>query len=163
MPVRDDLCEECQERIPTKGSTYCKSCDKATRECRECLEVKSIHEFEKNQRTPSGRRNRRSTCNACRAKKAKPVGKATYQKAYPPPGEGDTFECPICRRMFTVRKGHGKVHLDHDHITGRIRGYVCAECNTGIGNMKGDISTLSNAIKWISEGGDETEKPEPKA
>lgn len=154
MPVRDDLCEECQERVPAKSSTYCKGCDTATRECRECLEEKSIHEFEKNQRTPEGRRNRRSICKACRKKRVPPAGKADYQRRHPPPEQGDTFECPICERMFTVKKGHGAVHLDHDHATGQIRGYICAQCNTGIGNMKGSIATLSNAIKWISEGGD---------
>ena len=26
--------------------------------------------------------------------------------------------------------------------------------------MKGDISILANAIKWIQESGDETEKPD---
>jgi len=43
------------------------------------------------------------------------------------------------------------LHLDHNHITGEIRGLLCFNCNTAIGKLKTDIGTqlLRKAIKYI--------------
>ena len=39
--------------------------------------------------------------------------------------------------------------LDHNHRTGRIRGVLCGHCNTGIGHLRDDTTTLASAIAYL--------------
>ena len=54
----------------------------------------------------------------------------------------------------------GKVRalsVDHDHQTGKVRGLLCSDCNTGIGKLKEKRETFLSAIKYLdfhSESGD---------
>ena len=41
--------------------------------------------------------------------------------------------------------------VDHDHATGKIRGLLCSNCNSGIGLLKDDIKVLANAISYLTE------------
>ena len=43
----------------------------------------------------------------------------------------------------------GKLHLDHCHNTGRIRGLLCMRCNTAIGRMNDDPDLLKKAIAYL--------------
>lgn len=150
------LCDECRQQQVIDGEEYCMDCMEATKECRGCHSVLSIFEFEKNQRTPSGARNRRAECKECRKKREgkKPTKKQLeeYYRAKPKPPLGDTFECPICLRMFTVTNNQS-INLDHDHETGEIRGWICGSCNTAVGKLEDDISILARAIIWIKTVG----------
>jgi hypothetical protein len=43
--------------------------------------------------------------------------------------------CAICKEFETAKK-NGKVmrlHVDHDHATGKVRGLLCADCNHFVG------------------------------
>jgi len=52
--------------------------------------------------------------------------------------------CAICRgpevRTF---------HVDHDHLTGRVRGILCASCNHVLGRMKDDPALLRAAAAYL--------------
>ena len=43
--------------------------------------------------------------------------------------------------------------VDHDHVTGAIRGLLCRPCNIGIGLLKDDIERLGMAIRYLQNGG----------
>ena len=60
------------------------------------------------------------------------------------------FECPICKKI-TIAGLTSKVVLNHDHATGRILGWICDSCNTGLGRFKDDIGILSEAIRYLKE------------
>ena len=53
--------------------------------------------------------------------------------------------CAICNKP-----SDRTLHVDHDHITGKIRGLLCNSCNTGIGLFKEDVDSLANAIKYLN-------------
>jgi hypothetical protein len=42
-----------------------------------------------------------------------------------------------------------KFSVDHDHKTGKIRGLLCNNCNTGIGNLRDSIELLEQAIRYL--------------
>lgn len=60
--------------------------------------------------------------------------------------------CAICGKPETAtRLGVVKsLSVDHCHATGRIRGLLCSDCNTGIGKLKDDVKILQNAIQYLS-------------
>ncbi len=55
-------------------------------------------------------------------------------------------ECQICNKKVADKDKC----VDHDHETGIIRGILCMQCNTGLGNFYDDIDRIANAIKYLT-------------
>ena len=54
--------------------------------------------------------------------------------------------CAICGNPCSTGR---KLAIDHDHLTGRIRGLLCSNCNQGLGKFKDDIGLLRRAIAYL--------------
>jgi hypothetical protein len=54
--------------------------------------------------------------------------------------------CPICGVEFDQNV---KPHIDHDHATGKVRGLLCNNCNTGLGMFKDNSEFLLKAIEYL--------------
>ena len=46
----------------------------------------------------------------------------------------------------------GQIHVDHDHLTGRVRGGLCRNCNIALGHVQESVTTLRNLIKYLERG-----------
>jgi hypothetical protein len=61
--------------------------------------------------------------------------------------------CAICGEPEKTRESRTKevrsLAVDHCHTTGKVRGLLCYECNTGIGKLKDDISLMRKAIEYL--------------
>ncbi len=53
--------------------------------------------------------------------------------------------CAICKHSSEVQK----LHLDHDHKTKRVRGFLCFSCNTALGKFKDSRTLLFSAIEYL--------------
>lgn len=40
--------------------------------------------------------------------------------------------------------------VDHDHITGQVRGALCAKCNTGIGLLGDNLAGVERAVAYLA-------------
>jgi hypothetical protein len=60
--------------------------------------------------------------------------------------------CAICNQPeIATRLGKVKaLAVDHCHKSGKIRGLLCSDCNTGIGKLKDDPKVLLAAIQYLT-------------
>lgn len=56
--------------------------------------------------------------------------------------------CSICGTTGWTGR-HARPHVDHDHVTGKVRGILCNECNIGLGKFKDDPALLRAAIRYL--------------
>lgn len=60
--------------------------------------------------------------------------------------------CAICGAHETKGQ-YGRLYVDHDHKTGKVRGLLCSHCNLGIGKFNEDVSIMNRAMIYIVQGG----------
>jgi hypothetical protein len=64
--------------------------------------------------------------------------------------------CAICSKPETATR-NGKIKalaVDHNHQTGKVRGLLCSDCNTGIGKLKEDRNIFVSAIRYLDKHSD---------
>jgi hypothetical protein len=60
--------------------------------------------------------------------------------------------CLICQRQPEGNRHHGRLHVDHCHTSGRVRGLLCGNCNTMIGLAGEDSKVLLAAVEYLEKG-----------
>jgi hypothetical protein len=55
--------------------------------------------------------------------------------------------CAICEDPPNERIS---LHVDHDHVTGEIRGLLCVRCNNGIGLFRENPDLLKRAARYVT-------------
>ncbi|WP_327251906.1 endonuclease VII domain-containing protein [Streptomyces sp. NBC_01244] len=111
--------------------------------CTRCGEVKPHSGFHRNSSAPDGRNAR---CKTCRAVE----GRAGHLRRKYGITEGERDQmiadqgglCCICLRAPAV-------HVDHCHKTGRVRGVLCFNCNTGVGLLQDDPDHARRAVEYL--------------
>ena len=54
--------------------------------------------------------------------------------------------CAICREQCASGM---RLSVDHDHMTGEVRGLLCKICNVAIGHLKDDPELLRRAAEYL--------------
>lgn len=59
--------------------------------------------------------------------------------------------CAICGKPETATNKGKIINLavDHCHVSGKVRGLLCGNCNKGIGHLKDNPQTLRNAAEYL--------------
>lgn len=73
--------------------------------------------------------------------------------------------CAICGKPETRKapQTNGRIcrlHIDHDHKTGKVRGLLCSRCNIGLGHFMDNIEFLLKAIRYLKDEIDEKSEEE---
>jgi hypothetical protein len=135
------------------------------KKCSVCRQIKPINNFCKDACRPDGYH---VWCKECRAPRDK-----KYREAY----REKNYEIVYQKRRVTLMKKHkikieaydemfkkqggvcaicGRssdkvLHIDHNHVTGKVRGLLCSNCNLGIGNLKDSPDICKKAAKYIED------------
>ena len=46
-------------------------------------------------------------------------------------------------------RNRGRLYVDHNHITGKVRGLLCPACNTQLGPLFNNVQLLAAVIKYL--------------
>lgn len=155
------------ERDENDGLPFYGSDEKIYKKCDQCHEVKLYDEFpDNNNSTMSGveihNKNgytgdvnkKRKTCNKCRGpgEKKHSLAAETVWKKYNIPDPTEKTCCEVCGKTYAQNRNK-KMVRDHCHKTDTPRGYLCNECNTGIGKFGDDPEVfLQNLINYFKSG-----------
>jgi hypothetical protein len=59
------------------------------------------------------------------------------------------YNCAVCETPLSTNTK--KIHIDHCHLSGKVRGIVHQECNHLLGLSKDNVELLKKAIKYIQK------------
>ena len=59
--------------------------------------------------------------------------------------------CAICGSTTPGASHRKHLYIDHDHVTNRVRGLLCGNCNSGLGMFADDPDRMREAIAYLSE------------
>lgn len=174
----DGLCTYCKPCMITRQREYAMRPSRTTapdglKRCQGCKETKPNAEFHKSSREYDGLNRRCKNCSYLLRKSwaQKYPEKAAHlarkwRKENPdrardhglkqnyglPMGEYDKMlahqcgKCAICQRSPTAGT---RLHVDHCHDTGFVRGLLCHGCNVSIGHFLHDTEILFSAIAYL--------------
>ena len=104
--------------------------------CSKCKSDRPVSEFNKYKGSCTGLQ---PYCKPCGKAYTKQLNKA--KKNAPP-----VTDCMVCG----ADKGLHKMKCDHDHHSGKFRGWLCHRCNLALGMMDDSIKKLTSAINYLS-------------
>jgi hypothetical protein len=81
-----------------------------------------------------------SACRPCQKHRTSVVAKLKQKHEHPSPG----YPCECCGRI-------SKLFLDHEHGTDKFRGWICRECNSGIGMLSDSAEGLRRALAYLEQ------------
>lgn len=135
--------------------------DLKEKECTNCNSIKKLDEyyFRINKKTET--KYYQSFCKNCqnrydynndknfKLKKAYGITLKEYEQLL----SKQNGKCAICNidNNGKYRNKPRAFAVDHCHSTGKIRGLLCSDCNTGIGLLKDNINYLQLAIKYLNK------------
>jgi hypothetical protein len=112
-------------------------------EYRDNNKVKIAERDRNRKQTPQSREKRRFYC----WKKAYGIDRLQFVELFAAQGK-------VCAMSKTVdpkcRKGW---HIDHDHVTGKVRGVLCPRCNSVLAQSRDNIAVLKSAIAYLNHAG----------
>lgn len=133
--------------------------------CTTCGKLKPTEAFYKRKDRPKGIT---SSCKECRKRSFRqdwtPRQHREYRllsdfgislEDYETMAKHQDYTCAICKKTESAKSNTGYIKclaVDHCHKSGRVRGLLCQNCNTGLGKFKDDPRLLQSAINYLKEG-----------
>jgi Recombination endonuclease VII len=131
------LCVRCPETDPTQFYADKRKKNGLSSWCKRCFHLDHLVKY---QSDPQKYRD-----------KARQRRYGLTREAYDALFEAQDGRCAVCRKEETAVNQYGEKSLpvDHDHLTGQVRGLVCDECNKGLGFFHDDPELLEAAATYL--------------
>jgi hypothetical protein len=111
--------------------------------CSYCDTTKPIDGFRLDRRRKSGVSPWCTECWAAHNRfRNHGLGAETYRAMV----EDNNDRCVICSEPESIREN---LSVDHDHVTGMIRGLLCHSCNVGLGHFRDNPELLRAAADYM--------------
>lgn len=122
--------------------------DRAGGSCAKCISerFKARYNSDSSFRDKAKERTRRrwATDEEFRARQ---TAAKNRKRGMPKPVRPQPWACEMCGRIA----GEKALHLDHCHETGKFRGWLCSQCNTGLGLLGDSIARLNAAVVYLEK------------
>src|ERR1700742_4590865 len=126
--------------MPLKDPAARRAYDKARRKTAKYKAVKA--EYERSLRSLARQKQYRQSKRGVAAHRR--------SRGHPDPTRPAPTRCECCNGPPT---GRGGLHLDHDHTTGKFRGWLCNKCNAGIGMLGDTALGVRFALAYLTLNG----------
>lgn len=140
------LCATCLKSRPSED--YISDQGIFSHPCRSCKE-RSARNSEKRKPLPDVARERARESNL---RQKYGIGIEDYASLL----SGQAGVCLICSEPPDSEAADPRrraLCVDHDHLTGRIRGLLCWKCNVGLGSFRDSEEILAKAIEYLKWSG----------
>jgi hypothetical protein len=117
------------------------------KKCSKCKLLKPASEFRPKKTATGGLRSR---CRSCEIDDTREMKYGIDRREFDALMKAQGGRCAICKRPFSG-VGAKQTHVDHDHVTGRVRGLLCYTCNVGIGYFNDSVAMLEHAIAYLKK------------
>lgn len=144
---KDKLCKSCSNSIALGGSGFVRPVE-GKRLCGKCKKVLPEEHFVKYK---DGRSH--SYCKPCKSEHFKNYQKTIgrFKRHGITKDIYDTMYKEQAGKCYVCDKQEQKLHIDHNHTTGKVRRLLCKECNMGLGLLKENKKTLQNMIIYLEK------------
>lgn len=147
------------------------------KQCNKCLETKPIHMFYKDVANVDGYYSLCKICKTGKTVEWRKANREKYNKTQRDyqkgvPAEkrygveikrryGCTLEdynrmvveqegaCAVCKKLHDPGRKKGRLYVDHDHATGKVRALLCHNCNCLLGYAKDDTRVMLEAVAYV--------------
>lgn len=123
----------------------CKHGHGATRTTRDRRCVECRRQQKRRWRAKNPESGRRSAHKFRIAHPERATEYAWRRNRFPAPTRASTGICECCGR----RENRRTLSLDHNHLTGEFRGWLCNRCNCGIGLLDDTLGGLLRAVAYL--------------
>lgn len=89
--------------------------------------------------------NNKERALACNRKRLYNLSQSDYDNLY----RSQNGNCAICGKSGENQSEKTFLVVDHDHETGKVRGLLCAHCNSMLGHAYDSKDILAAAIKYL--------------
>jgi len=124
------------------------------RYCPDCGETKALEEFPSSRNDTGGRGRYCKPCHNARGRETKQRlygGSREYHLRYKYGLSVAEFDKMLAGQggLCAICADRNPAHVDHDHVSGTVRGILCFNCNGGLGQFRDNTSYLGSAITYL--------------
>lgn len=114
--------------------------------CADCDETKPFDQFSRNRTSRSGYTTYCKPCTSVRNRESH------LRRTY---GLTDTEFAAFmtAQGLCAIRQEAPAEHVDHDHVTGRVRGLLCFNCNDALGQFRDRRDLMLAAVAYLDANG----------
>ena len=132
-------------KIDASGNKQCKrghSYEPSRRQCPDCVKTKTpgYKQAYRSRLKSNGKLSDHDRNYALKARFG--IGLSDFRRM----AESQNGKCGICEEVAAL-------NVDHCHVSGKIRGLLCNNCNNGIGRFKDKPNVLERAAEYVRKHG----------